>query len=210
MLQLFKSTVKFLVDLPFKKIPIYYIPLGLGLYYAPRETVLIATSTWLYTQLENETERREKKALEKKQSSNSLSEIDDSSSENDSNIKYMNSVVQTKVETQEKSTNKSIQTLDKSVETSFDDSSVNSDDNSYLSNNESSIPTSKNISLSSNDASEELSITSSESKEFEDDVSIGEESLDQIMNQIIDEELTKQNNNLSWGEWIFGSKEKTH
>lgn len=210
MLQLFKSTVKFLVDLPFKKIPIYYIPLGLGLYYATRETVLIATSTWLYTQLENETERREKKALEKKQSSNSLSEIDDSSSENDSNIKYMNSVVQTKVETQEKSTNKSIQTLDKSVETSFDDSSVNSDDHSYLSNNESSIPTSKNISLSSNDASEELSITSSESKEFEDDVSIGEESLDQIMNQIIDEELTKQNNNLSWGEWIFGSKEKTH
>jgi len=209
MLQLFKSTVKFLVDLPFKKIPIYYIPLGLGLYYATRETVLIATSTWLYTQLENETERREKKALEKKQSSNSLSEIDDSSSENDSNIKYMNSVVQTKVETQEKSTNKSIQTLDKSVETSFDDSSVNSDDHSYLSNNESSIPTSKNISLSSNDASEELSITSSESKEFEDDVSIGEESLDQIMNQIIDEELTKQNNNLSWGEWIFGSKEKT-
>ena len=77
-----KSTVQFLVDLPFKKIPLYFIPLGLGLFYATRETVMIATSTWLYNQLEEETERREKEQLEK-ENSNTFEDFSDIDSDND-------------------------------------------------------------------------------------------------------------------------------
>ena len=77
MFNLLRSTVKFLVDLPFKKIPIYYIPLGIGLYYATRETIMIATSTWLYNQLEEETLRREKLEKENQDKNDILEEFSD-------------------------------------------------------------------------------------------------------------------------------------
>lgn len=223
MFQIFKSSVKFLIDLPFKKIPIYYIPLGIGLYYAPRETLLIATSTWLYNQLDSETERRKNNSKSKDLSSNSSD--DESLSDNEFKVKYLNSVAQTQfensnlpVETIDQSTSKSVVTLDKCVNTSFDEDNLENSDNSTrqtLDKSESttfdefSAQTSKNISLTSNDESEELSITSCESNESKDEISITEETLDELMNQFIDEELTKQNNNLSWGEWFFGSKDKT-
>ena len=228
MFQIFKSSVKFLIDLPFKKIPVYYIPLGIGLYYATRETLLIATSTWLYNQLDAETERRKNKSENKDLSSKSSD--DDSSSDNEFKVKYLNGVSEIQfdnrdfpVEKIDQSTSKSVVTFDKGVNTSFDEdnlensdsTSKNSDSTSKTLDKSESTPfdefsaqTSKNISLSSNDASEELSITSCESNELEEGISITEETLDELMNQCIEEELTKQNNNLSWGEWFFGSKDK--
>jgi len=48
-----------ILSIPFVQVPLYYIPVGFAFYYAPRETMIVCSSVWLYNSLNEETKRRE-------------------------------------------------------------------------------------------------------------------------------------------------------
>ena len=196
-MSLVRTTVKFLVELPFYQIPLYYIPLAISFYYAPKETIMFGTSMWLYNSLESETNRR-------KENDKKGIIIDDSDSEKeehelsnkDDTLQDSNSDASTQVRLVDKSTAYSPKVfMSKSVNTDENDSLVSKDTTSISSKSDSilddvnSQDSSKNEKVSEEDSV--ISDISCETSSSEESSKVSEKELNEIIKQ-------------GWVDWLWG------
>ena len=90
-----RSTVKFVIDkildIPFYRIPIYYIPVAYSFYCFPRETFMIGTSIWLFNSINDEDNSKPKNVFDEdseyEDDSDSVSENNSDSDQSSDNEK---------------------------------------------------------------------------------------------------------------------------